>query len=361
MPANLVRSSVTLTNNSKAIVRGGAKGATTEADVTSTASGANHQALDVIIYDTSGNPITSFGGGGGGTQYADGASQATPTGNQINWNQSGTQRAVSLTQALPIQPGTGATFASTQSGTWNIADITGTVSLPTGAATETTLAAVNTKLPSNLTVTSTRLLVDGSGVTQPVSATSLPLPTGASTSALQTTGNTSLGNLDTNIGAQSDAVATSDTGTFSLLALFKRLLSVTLAKGQQLMAASLPVTIASNQSKVDTKQVVEQLSGFAQTLSAPGASTAIDSTPYSRIIIWYTVASVDTSVTLRVEGSGDGTNWANLDSLGEDTVITANGSYYFILDNVPAFRVRFNFVSEAGGAAATVALTATAS
>lgn len=31
------------------------------------------------------------------------------------------------------------------------------------------LAGINTKLPSNLTVTSTRLLVDGSGVTQPVS------------------------------------------------------------------------------------------------------------------------------------------------------------------------------------------------
>lgn len=41
--------------------------------------------------------------------------------------------------------------------------------LPTGAATETTLSALNTKVPSNLTVTSTRLLVDGSGVTQPVS------------------------------------------------------------------------------------------------------------------------------------------------------------------------------------------------
>lgn len=36
--------------------------------------------------------------------------------------------------------------AATQSGTWNINNITGTVSLPTGAATEVTLAAVNTKL-----------------------------------------------------------------------------------------------------------------------------------------------------------------------------------------------------------------------
>ena len=46
--------------------------------------------------------------------------------------------------------------------------------LPAGASSETTLSAVNTKIPSNLTVSSTRLLVDGSGVTQPVSLASVP-------------------------------------------------------------------------------------------------------------------------------------------------------------------------------------------
>jgi hypothetical protein len=123
------------------------------------------------------------------------------------------------------------TFAvqATQSGTWNVNNVSGTVSLPSGASTETTLSALNSKvpsglitagnrlaiyspdsikvfatngfgsggsggttsldavdstnlantatntsntnskLPSGLTVTSTRLLVDGSGVTQPVS------------------------------------------------------------------------------------------------------------------------------------------------------------------------------------------------
>lgn len=40
------------------------------------------------------------------------------------------------------------TVAATQSGTWNITNITGTVSLPTGAATETTLSAINTKTPA---------------------------------------------------------------------------------------------------------------------------------------------------------------------------------------------------------------------
>jgi len=47
-----------------------------------------------------------------------------------------------------------------------------------------------------------RVPVDGSGVTQPVSASALPLPSGAATSALQTSGNTSLASLDTKIPSQ---------------------------------------------------------------------------------------------------------------------------------------------------------------
>jgi hypothetical protein len=41
---------------------------------------------------------------------------------------------------------------------------------------------------------------DGSAVTQPVSAASLPLPTGAATSAKQDTGNTSVASVDTKLG-----------------------------------------------------------------------------------------------------------------------------------------------------------------
>lgn len=78
---------------------------------------------------------------------------------------------VSLANAVPVQPGTGAVFPASQSGTWNINNVSGTVSLPTGAATESTLSTVNGKIPLNLTVTATRLLTDGSGVTQPVSGT----------------------------------------------------------------------------------------------------------------------------------------------------------------------------------------------
>lgn len=40
------------------------------------------------------------------------------------------------------------TVSANQAGTWNITNVSGTVSLPTGAATETTLAAINTKTPA---------------------------------------------------------------------------------------------------------------------------------------------------------------------------------------------------------------------
>src|SRR5260221_1358518 len=50
-------------------------------------------------------------------------------------------------------------------------------------------------------------------------------------------------------GAQADAAATTDAGTFTFMALFKRLLGKLLV-GQQTMANSVGVAIASNQSAV---------------------------------------------------------------------------------------------------------------
>ena len=64
--------------------------------------------------------------------------------------------------------------------------------LPTGAATETTLSALNTKIPA---LESGRVPVDGSGVTQPIAAVALPLPTGAASE-------TTLADLNTKVPVQ---------------------------------------------------------------------------------------------------------------------------------------------------------------
>lgn len=99
-----------------------------------------------------------------------------------------------------VQQG-GAPWSVSQSGTWNLNNISGTISLPTGASTaanqttaNTSLSSIDGKLPA---LVSGRVPVDGSGVTQPISAASLPLPSGASTAANQTTANTSLASIDT--------------------------------------------------------------------------------------------------------------------------------------------------------------------
>lgn len=75
------------------------------------------------------------------TSYTSGSSAAVaecfsiPSGNDIG------MRSVNVNNS---------TLAVTQSGTWNITNVSGTVSLPTGASTETTLSAVSGKLPATL-------------------------------------------------------------------------------------------------------------------------------------------------------------------------------------------------------------------
>ena len=149
------------------------------------------------------------------------------------------------------------TVTANQGGTWNINNITGTVSLPTGAATSTLQTTGNTSLSSidgktptlgQKTMTGSSpvviasdqsvipindnggsLTVDGT-VASTQSGTwninnitgTVSLPTGAATSALQTTGNTSLSSIDTK----------------------------TPTLGQKTMAGSSPVVIASNQSAI---------------------------------------------------------------------------------------------------------------
>jgi hypothetical protein len=75
--------------------------------------------------------------------------------------------------------------------------------LPSGAATAAKQPALGTAGTASADVITVQgksgmvaLVTDGSGVTQPVSVASLPLPSGAATSASQSTGNTSLSSID---------------------------------------------------------------------------------------------------------------------------------------------------------------------
>lgn len=150
--------------------------------------------------------------------------------------------------------------------------------LPTGASTaalqgttNTSLASIDGKLP---TLVTGRVPVDGSGVTQPISAASLPLPSGAATSAAQTTINTSITTVNTSItsvntalGAIADAAATTDTGSFSLLAFIKRGLT-----NWTTLLARIP-TLVSGRMPVDGSGVTQPISAASLPLPT-GASTA---------------------------------------------------------------------------------------
>lgn len=147
--------------------------------------------------------------------------------------------------------------------------IIGSSALPTGAATaakqdtgNTSLSSIDGKLPTGLTITSLRLLVDGSGVTQPISATVLPLPTGASTASLQTSGNATL----TAIAGQLPATL-----------------------GQKVMASSLAVTLASDQSTLP-------VSLASSPLPTGGATSALQTTGNTSL------ASIDTKTPALVSG-----------------------------------------------------------
>lgn len=106
--------------------------------------------------------------------------------------------------------------------------------------------------------------VDGSAVTQPVSAAALPLPTGAATSALQTQPGVDIGDVTVNNAAGAAAVNIQDGGnsiTVDAVSLplptgaatettLSAINTKTPALGQAAMVASSPVVIASNQTVI---------------------------------------------------------------------------------------------------------------
>jgi hypothetical protein len=174
----------------------------------------------------------------------------------------------------------------------------GLVTRPIGTATEETLSGfVATAGSDSATAVSVQGAVGGNPV--PITATTLPLATGASTSANQTTGNTSLSSIDTK----------------------------TPALGQTTMTGSRPVVIASNQSAVPVSGTVTANVGTGNAVvSTVNSSTAAlgigavftgtseDVTEYvdARVLVFSNQASATDG--LSIQQSSDGTNWDIVDA-----------------------------------------------
>src|SRR3989338_8972632 len=137
----------------KAICRGGAKGATTAADVTSTSQSVDRNALDVQIRTSSGVAVDTFGGG---TQYADGDVRGTATGTLLMIEDGTNIQSAIGTTAGVLKVDLSATTANATAVSTNLAQIAATTTLTgngvTGAGSQrVTIASDNTAFSVNAT------------------------------------------------------------------------------------------------------------------------------------------------------------------------------------------------------------------
>lgn len=186
-----------------------------------------------------------------------------------------------------------------------------------------------------LTGTANGLKVDGSSVTQPVSAASLPLPTGAATSANQSTEITALGTINTTLGSPFQAGGS--IGNTSFIAT-------------QSSGANLHVDIdnfpaiqpVSGTVAVSNFPATQPISAVSLPLPAGAATSAIQTngTQTTQIVQGGNTAAVTASSALKVDGSAvtqpvSGTvavtqstsPWVNnITQFGSNPVITGAGA-----------------------------------
>lgn len=163
--------------------------------------------------------ITLDAGSGGDTVQADDLGTYKIPAGKITLGADGVDDGfVSSANPLPISDADGSVTvdgtvtANAGSGTFAVS--AASLPLPTGAATAAKQPAPGTAGTASADVLTvqgvagmTAILVDGSGVTQPVSAASLPLPTGAATAANQTTANTALAAIQAAVETLDNAIS----------------------------------------------------------------------------------------------------------------------------------------------------------
>ena len=263
--------------------------------------------LQVFIDDLGGG-----GGGGGGLTNAE--LRATPVPVNVSGVATAANQATGNTSLNNLDVDLGAqadAAATTDTGTFSLISL-----FKRQLGNWTTLLG---RIPS-LTVNSTRLLVDGSGVTQPVSAASLPLPTGAA----QETG----GNLATLAGRVP-------------------------AQGQALMAASLPVAIASNQSAlpVNSTPAAALLTSYsvAGVIAINTVLATLDCSQYRSVSIQ--CVAMGTSGVVTPEWSNDNSTWvaATILTQAGATATTFNAAGLWVVPVLARYlRLRLSTATTAG-------------
>jgi hypothetical protein len=223
-------------------------------------------------------------------------------------------------------------FSVDSTGKLNINNISGTVVLPTGASTSllqttgnTSLSSIDGKIPSGLTVTSTRLLVDASGTTQPVSGTvTVVQPTGTSLHAVLDA--TSTTDVTQSTASSLNATVVQATGTNLHTVVDSG--SITANAGTNLNTSALALEATLTKLPLTQGSTTSGQSGTlvqgAVTTAAPSYTTAQTSP-----------LSLTTAGALRVDGSAttqpvSGTVTANIGTSGslalDASVIETHGT-----------------------------------
>jgi len=210
------------------------------------------------------------------------------------------------------------------------------------------------------------ITIDNVGITSSV------LPTGASTSALQSSVQADAGS-DASKAIAIQGVTNGKTIPVSIsgtLPAFAATPTVTANAGTNLNTSALALESGGNLAGINTKLILPSSLGaktaansisstIAQDqtslaqLTATGNTDSVSMAGYSHAFITVKVSAINTNVVIRIEGSNNGTDWANLAATDTDTTITVNGTYAFTFTGSPAF-IRLNFVSESGGTDATI-------
>lgn len=276
-----------------------------------------------LYQDQTGILCTTAGSGGGGSGGATGSVTAAGT------NGSTAQAVQGITGGVPQNSfpaqynSTLPTFASGASG-YLAVDSNGRLILSPGGSIAVTNAgtfAVQNTAPV-VGGNSVAVKTDGSAVTQPISAASLPLPTGAATSANQASQIAALGTTGDSAYAGS--------GTASIIAALKGVYNATLAARAMTFADATNAALAASGATTAT----------AHTLTAPIA--------YSKFNAFF--LSNQTG-TYSVQGSNDGFTTAFTVSFGN---LTANASQ---LITVPITFTSYRAYITNGTTAATATVT----
>ena len=236
----------------------------------------------------------------------------------------------------------------TQSGTWNVTNVSGTVSLPTGAATETTLASADTKLGTIDTDTG-NIATSTSSIDTKLSTTNTKLTDiETNTDALATVTKTTVGadiGLDVNVVSGSTSATQYQDGTAVAGGQEGNVMLGTDGANLQFVATdssgNLQVDVLSGgggqSNSVDSNNSTTSSLGSGATFTG----TATDVSAYNTVSIMLSTDQDSATNGMSFQFSTDGTNWDDSSDFAYDVSVNGTSRRFQFPVTGKYFRVKF--------------------